>query len=410
MISQLQHFRYPKACKITATCHALSLVNGHVTSNDLTTVNLDHVGSVTSLTLCYISISRKAQLMLNEVLIKLTTLKKLELWFDCEDPLDIKTLTTLICANVNLETLIYKGQHGDQVCRSASTLPQLRSLQLPSIGCGHIDDLCQLINSVSILVRLDLSMNKSLRQHINPILLALAHNTSVTHVHVSGVGLTGHNAPALRTLLERSTTLTCLDLGYNDVDDDVAHALGMGLKANTSLERLIINYSLITDVTVFAQGLAVNQSLIDLELKSGCTFRPGPLFQALITNRSLQSLILTQSLNRHEFDVLISMLKSNTTLTNLRITWELDVGMVGFDLLASGLAFNTCLQNLVVGYFNRGHQVCPQSLVTALTYNTSLVTFGSTVQFPSVYAITSRNQHNKNVRSSTLVDRCLKVV
>lgn len=410
MAAEQRVYRYSSPSTFTYSDEGLEVTTGHINAK-LCAMMIRRIKTIRTLKMICLSFSRKAKVMFNESLNEVTNLTKLDLHSEHHNLLDLDVILKLITANQKLVHITYGGFYVGRICECAAALPELRSLSLhfrPNSMAQDMNGLCYLISNTSSLT--SLQYFNELGPVMNVLLNSMAHNSTITHLDLWRKGLTEDHAEALGFMIRTNSTLKYLNLRLSSLGDLAAGVIGEALKINSTLEYLNLTECQITNATLLAAGLAVNQGLTYLELGSKLTFRPGCLLRALRTNTSLQHLSLKQNLTIDEFEDLKAMLEVNTTLINLQITWDSDVGDAGFDLLASGLKHNTSLRQMIVGYFNRNLTVCPESLIDALTHNTALDTFGSTNTFPIIRNITRRNEHNNEVRNKSLLDRCLAAV
>jgi Ran GTPase-activating protein (RanGAP) involved in mRNA processing and transport len=160
-----------------------------------------------------------------------------------------------------------------------------------------------------------------------------------------------HGAP-LRQLIEELSTneqLQCLDLAYNELDDDDARCIADMLKKNGTLTQLNLSCnSAIAEAgwRALSDALRDNRTMEELMLSS-CKLHGAPLRQlaeALSTNAQLHLLNLNYTeLDADDARCLTAMLHKNHTLTWLDLSSNYLIGEAGGRALAEALRNNHTL-------------------------------------------------------------------
>jgi len=128
---------------------------------------------------------------------------------------------------------------------------------------------------------------------------------------------------AVTNLMDRNTTLTNLDLGYND--SVVAVAAARALRRNTTLRSLSLRYTTRAEndglVTAFADAISMNTMLTSLHIDGNRIGEDGVrIARAIETNTTLTELNLNgNQLTEEVGQALVRALDTNTTLVLLRI-------------------------------------------------------------------------------------------
>ncbi|XP_068699975.1 NLR family CARD domain-containing protein 3-like isoform X2 [Montipora foliosa] len=205
----------------------------------------------------------------------------------------------------------------------------------------------------------------------------LAETTSLTSLHLSWSSIGDEGATSLSQSLAVNTSLTTLYLSGNSIGADGATSLSQALSVNTSLTTLELSRNSIGDegATSLSQSLAVNTSLTTLHLSWSSIGDEGAtsLSQALGVNTSLTTLVLSwNSIGAEGATLLSQALAVNTSLTTLDLS-DNSIGDEGATSLSQALAVNTSLTTLDL----RGNSIGAEgatSLSQALAVNTSLTT------------------------------------
>ena len=206
---------------------------------------------------------------------------------------------------------------------------------------------------------------------------ALAVNTSLTTLYLSGNSLGADGATSLSQALAVNTSLTTLHLSDNSIGDEGATSLSQAFAVNTSLTTLHLYHNSIgaEGAISLSQALAVNTSLTTLHLSDNSIGDEGAtsLSQALAVNASLTTLYLfDNSIGDEGATSLSQALAVNTSLTTLYL-FDNSIGDEGATSLSQALAVNTSLTTLHL-YHNSIGDDGATSLSQALAVNTSLTT------------------------------------
>jgi Ran GTPase-activating protein (RanGAP) involved in mRNA processing and transport len=152
-----------------------------------------------------------------------------------------------------------------------------------------------------------------------------------------------------------SETMLGLDLRSDDIDDSVLVAHAEALGTYKSLSQLLLTSNKITDLgmTTLAQAVKHNTTLTEIDLDLGRNkigiVGWASFFDALATNKSVETLNIFNSLSDDGSVLLFEALKSNTTLTELELRGN-DVANNGAGMLAETLKSNTALASLDLSY------------------------------------------------------------
>ena len=224
---------------------------------------------------------------------------------------------------------------------------------------------------------------------------ALAVNTSLTTLYLSGNSLRADGATSLSQALAVNTSLTTLDLLYNTIGAEGATSLSQALAVNTSLTTLNLHHNSIGDAaaTSLTQALAVNTSLATLDLSWNSISDAGAtsLSQALAVNTSLTTLHFSRnSIGDAGATSLSQALAVNSSLTTLDLSRN-SIGDAGATSLSQALAVNTSLTTLDLSGNSIG-DAGATSLSQALAVNTSLTALDLSGNSVGVEGATSFSQ------------------
>lgn len=149
---------------------------------------------------------------------------------------------------------------------------------------------------------------------------AVANNTTLEELSLPSNDLCKEGIGALSGMLKTTETLTHLSLAYNKIDLSGLLALTSALKVNSSLQSLNLKCCSGMDPSAFADALAENTSIVELNLIGNRIGSGGAraLSKALKTNKTLKTLKLGENyLDMHAIDVLSSALDCNLTITEI---------------------------------------------------------------------------------------------
>ncbi|ORZ15524.1 hypothetical protein BCR41DRAFT_353988 [Lobosporangium transversale] len=207
-----------------------------------------------------------------------------------------------------------------------SNLQSVKSSHLCKLSFGmrlrsmRASDFRRLINSLEVLVTLDLASNSIGNKETLALSKVLRTNTSLTNLNLRYNSIGDEGALALSEALKTNTSLTNLDLRYNSIGNEGALALSEALKTNTSLTDLDLTWNSIGNEGALA------------------------LSKALKTNSCLTKLNLwNNSIGNEGALALSEALKTNTSLTNLNVSHN-SIGNEGALALSEALKKNMALK------------------------------------------------------------------
>ena len=206
---------------------------------------------------------------------------------------------------------------------------------------------------------------------------ALNRTTTLTKLDLLPVNIGAVGAHVLSEVLKVNTTLCLLDLYRNNIGKVGGCALAESLKFNITLTKLYLPFNNIGDVGAFAfaESLKVDTSLTSLELSYNNIGESGgcALAESLKDNTSLTLLELSgNDIGEAGGCAFAELLEVNTSLTTLELN-NIGIGEAGVCALAESLEVNTSLTTLMLDN-NKIGEAGSRALAESLEVNTSLMT------------------------------------
>ena len=251
---------------------------------------------------------------------------------------------------------------------SSLTEVDLSSAEIMNVGAVVIS---VVLERSSSLTHLDLSFN-----HIDDdVASSLSWYSSLTFLNLQGNFIGDTGASSLSQALKANSSLTNLNLSLNSIGDAGASSLSQALQANSSLTNLNLSLNSIGDAgaSFLSKALKANSSLTDLNLSSTSIGDAGAscLSKALKANSSLTNLNLSiNSIGDDGASSLSKALKANSSLTSLNLS-STSIGDAGASSLSKALKANSSLTDLDLSDNSIG-DAGASSLSKALTANSSL--------------------------------------
>lgn len=297
-----------------------------------------------------------------------------------EDGIDV------LCDSINSNHAQYVSFHCqkehqiEQLVRSVeSSKSVVVELNVPysTLGENDVHELCNLFRSCRSLRTVDLeyclngmrtgqrfwdslmcnnsirtiNLNRSNFGQQESLFLAnvLTHNSTLSTLELRWNSL--HVSSFARALMDNKT-LTCIDLGINNIQDDGARVLADVLSANNVLQNVCVedNCIEVSGVKSIFEALTKNQSLLKLDVSHNTIASEGiqHVAQALIVNHCLKELVLyNTSLGSGGSVALCDALKVNSSITSLDVSSN-NLGPVDGRAIGDALRVNTSLTHLNV--------------------------------------------------------------
>eukprot|EP01122_Echinamoeba_exundans_P009425 TRINITY_DN3335_c0_g1_i1.p1 TRINITY_DN3335_c0_g1~~TRINITY_DN3335_c0_g1_i1.p1 ORF type:complete len:565 (+),score=73.91 TRINITY_DN3335_c0_g1_i1:64-1695(+) len=207
-------------------------------------------------------------------------------------------------------------------CQSLRTLILYQTKLRPQKAVSIAD----LLRANTPLTELDISGNNLGEAGNQTIADGLQHNTTLRKLHLSGILWDQKDASSLQDILSNNQTLEEIKIAHGLRRDDlVMDRVCRGLQRNSSVKRLKMNDSYLTDSTaqVLHEALCKNTTLEELDL--------GWIPASALVPHSHHSSAL--------FDVAMSAFKINSTLKKLKFTSDETAMNVSFF---NALSFPNC--------------------------------------------------------------------
>ena len=274
---------------------------------------------------------------------------------------------------------------------SSLTEVDLSSAEICNVGAVVIS---MVLEKNSSLTHLDLSFNDI--EH--DVASSLSCYSSLTFLNLEGNCIGDSGASSLSKALKAKSSLTDLNLSYNRISDAGASFLSQALKANSSLTNLNLSINSIGDAgaSSLSKALQANSSLTNLNLSLTCIGDVGAssLSKALQANSSLTNLNLSLTcIGDVGASSLSQAVKVNSSLTDLNLDLN-SIGDDGASSLSEALTANSSLTALDLSD-NRIGDVGASCLSQALKANPSLNKLDLTDNSVSAVGAASFNETSK---------------
>ncbi|KAL0229651.1 hypothetical protein GEMRC1_013196 [Eukaryota sp. GEM-RC1] len=186
-----------------------------------------------------------------------------------------------------------------------------------------------------------------------PLIELLKVNTTITCLCLWNNSLEDKGVRALADALKVNTTLTSVNLCENSIGANGAKALADTLKVNTTLTSVNLYMNFIGDegARTLAEALTVNIAVTCVDLCNNSIGFEGvkSLSEALKINNSVVELCLgANSIGDHGAKALAATLKINNKLTNISLFYAL-IGDEGAIALANALKCNSTVSSIDIG-------------------------------------------------------------
>ncbi|XP_078528339.1 NACHT, LRR and PYD domains-containing protein 12-like [Lissotriton helveticus] len=258
---------------------------------------------------------------------------------------------------------------------------QTLRLELCSLTGSCCKDLASVLETNTFLTELDLKCNELRDAGVKKLCEGLKHpNCKLQTLRLECCFFSSSCCKDLASVLKTNSSLTELELSYNHLRDSGVKTLCEGLNhPNCKLQTLRLEHCSLTGSCCgdLASVLETNSSLTELELSRNEELQDTgvkKLCEGLKhTNCKLQTLRLDRcSLTGSCCKDLASVLETNTSLTELELSCNRELGDTGVKKLCEGLKHPICkLQTLRLGGCSLTGSCC-KDLASVLETNTSL--------------------------------------
>ncbi len=235
-------------------------------------------------------------------------------------------------------------------------------------------------------------------------------NTSITSIDLQYNNIGAEGAIALAEALKYNTSVTSIKLSSNKIGDEGAIALAEALKSNTSVTSIALwkNNIGAEGARALAEVLKYNTSITSIKLSLNKIGDEGAiaLADALKYNTSITDINLWRNnIGDEGARALADALKYNTSVTYINL-WENNIGAEGAIALADALKYNTSLNYIGLDRNSIGSEGA-RALANALKYNTSITDINlwrNNIGDEGAIALADALKYNTSVNSIILND------
>ena len=177
----------------------------------------------------------------------------------------------------------------------------------------------------------------------------LKNNQNISILEIINCTIKPLNMYTITKMLKVNTGLDKLVMNDCNITDDSLEILVMGLKKNNTLQHLELSDNLFPISLNFANIIKYNAGLktiiaTGLDEEIACNNNFIPLYNALIKNKTLQYLNLSNCYLRDDDNIIFNALSRNYNLEKLNITDN----YVDYKMLANNLINNHTLKKLII--------------------------------------------------------------
>ena len=230
--------------------------------------------------------------------------------------------------------------------------------------------LCYALINNNTVFTLDLSNNDLTKDLLYYLKRVLIYNQTINTLILSKNYLNDNDLEDFYKGLKYNKSIEILDLSYNRLNNLIN--LNEVLKVNSTLSVLSLSFNHINGVSLIhlRDGLIINNKLYDLDLSHNAAIYglPREFCEGLMYNKSLTNLNLSYT-QLSNINHLGDVLKVNNSLVNLSL--KSDVYLNKYDNFFLGLKYNSSLNYIdITGIRNEDFK---NKLIEVLDYNTNIV-------------------------------------
>ena len=269
-----------------------------------------------------------------------------------------------------------QGTFGNELARSLGSLLEIQYISLwQQIGDSGAAILAHAMATNSTLTRLDLSGSGIGDSGAAALAKAVEINSTLTHLYLSYNRIGDSGAAELAKAVEINSTVTRLDLSENGIGDSGAAALAKAVEINSTLTRLNVANNRIGDsgAAALAKAVEINSTLTDLDLSYNGIGDSGAaaLAKEVEINSTLTELHLIENgIGDSGAASLAKAVEINSTLTDLDLSYN-GIGDSGAAALAKAVEINSTLTDLDLSYNGIGDSGAA-ALAKAVEINSTL--------------------------------------
>ncbi|XP_068686712.1 NLR family CARD domain-containing protein 3-like [Montipora foliosa] len=244
-----------------------------------------------------------------------------------------------------------QGTFGKELARSLGSLLEIQCISCrQQMGDSGAAILAHAMATNSTLTKLYLSGNGIGDTGAAALAKAVEINSTLTELYLSGNGIGDTGAAALAKAVEINSTLTTLGLSGNGIGDSGAAALAKAVEINSTLTGLNLSDNRIGDlgVAALAKALEISSTLTELYLSGNRIGDTGAaaLAKAVEINSMLTILGLSgNGIGDSGAAVLAEAVEINSTLTGLNLA-DNRIGDLGVAALAKAVEISSTLTDL----------------------------------------------------------------
>ena len=242
---------------------------------------------------------------------------------------------------------------------------------------GRIDNsaLVEVIKHNSTLTQLDLSWNNLSTGDFTALAEAIKHNSKITKLNLSWNNLGTGDCAALAEAIKHNSTITQLNLAENELGTGDCTALAEAIKHNSTITQLDLSHNQlgIGNCTALAEAMKHNSTITQLDLsRNGLgTMDCTALAEAIKHDSKITQLNLSRNyLGSGDCTALAEAIKHNSTITQLNLRHN-KLGTGDCTALAESIKHNSTITQLNLSRNYLGSGDCT-ALWEAIKHNSTI--------------------------------------
>ena len=257
-----------------------------------------------------------------------------------------------------------------------TTKLELSSLLSPPLGSWRLSTLAEAIKHNSTITQLNLSYNELGTGDCTALAEAIKHNSTIIQLDLSSTELSICDCTALGEAIKHNSTITQLNLSYNELGTGDCTALAEAIKHNSTITQLNLSYNQlgIGDCTALAEVIKHNSTIAELDL-SGNDFGTGDctaVAEAIKHNSTITHLNVSDNqLSTGDCTALAEAIKHNSTITQLNWSFN-QLGTGVCTALAEVIKHNSTIAELDLSGNKLGTGDCT-ALAETIKHNSTII-------------------------------------